>query len=348
MKLIVGWVAHSPALIADGFHSLSDLLTDGAVVLFSRWGQAEPDEEYPYGHHRYETLGTVILGTSLIVIASAIAWDSLVALWYQTHAPEPSGWAIVIAISSIVAKEWVFRFTLRVAKTIKSNLLEANAWHSRSDALSSLVVLVGVLATWWGYAWVELWTAVLVAILIGKMGVDLTWNASQDLVDRGIDIDSARDIEKLILDTPGVVDVHRLRSRKMANQIYLDVHIQVGSIVSVSEGHFVAEQVMERIHGDYDDVSDITVHVDYEEDFDDGITHQRLPDRQAIEAELQQLGIIPQRLQIHYLNQRVQLELFFQHYPEDWQQRQRALTDWQQQQPWLSRCETFSQVVNSS
>ena len=317
IKITFGWLVHSPALVADGFHSLSDLLTDIAVVVFSHWAQLAPDDDHPYGHHRYETLGTVILGTTLIVIASFIAWDSVIAIIENTHVPNPSLWAIAIATISIISKEWIFRYTLKAAKKVKSHLMEANAWHSRSDAFSSIVVLVGVVATWFGYAWIELLAAIGVAILIGYMGVKLTWNATQDLVDRGVEPEEAKAIQSTIQSTPGVVDVHMLRSRMMGNHIYLDVHIQVDQLSSVSEGHFVAENVMRNVNAEHDQVGDITVHVDHEEDTEDADMAASLPNRQFIQEMLSNNNILPQQLQIHYHHQRVMLDLYFVSLPDN-------------------------------
>ena len=336
LKITVGWISHSPALIADGFHSLSDLLTDFGVVFFSRLAQGAPDEDHPYGHHRYETLGTVILGTSLVVVASAIAWDNILSIIYGTHAPQASLLAVLIAIISIVGKEWVFRFTLKAAKRFQSKLLEANAWHSRSDALSSIVVLFGVIATWIGYGWLELVAAIIVALMIGKMGVMLTWNASQDLIDRGIAPQLVHDIEQTIRNTEGVVDVHMLRSRMMGNYAYLDVHIQVDGMVSVSEGHFISDQVVLAVKQAHDSVSDITVHVDCEKDLGElQNLIEELPNRQQIIQQLRDKGIFPARLQIHYLSQKIKLELFFEETPEDVQQIRLTLKQWLVDKLWL-------------
>ncbi len=342
VKMVTGWIVHSPALIADGFHSLSDLLTDAAVVLFSHWAQAAPDDEHPYGHHRYETLGTVILGTSLVVVASAIAWDSARALIYDTYQPTASGWAIIVALISIVSKEWIFRYTLRASKQIGSRLLEANAWHSRSDALSSIIVLFGVVATWFGYGWIELYAAIGVAVLIGKMGVTLTWNATQELIDRGVEPEEAKVIEQTIRETPGVLNVHMLRSRMMGNNIYLDVHIQVDHMVSVSEGHFISDQVMAKVQASHDHVSDITVHVDHEHDIDEFVEGNDIaeidvvPGREFVELQLARKNIIPARLQLHYSNDRVSIELFFDQEPEDLSAVKHVLDVWVKEKIWLS------------
>ncbi len=345
-KILVGWLVHSPALIADGFHSLSDLLTDVAVIVFSYWAQADPDKEHPYGHHRYETLGTVILGTTLIVVASVIAWDSILSLIYGSHAPNPSVLAIFIALISIVSKEWIFRYTILAAKRVKSNLLEANAWHSRSDAFSSVIVLFGVIATWFGYGWFELYAAIAVALLIGKMGVTLTWNASQELIDRGIDPEEAEEIKTIIEATAGVVDVHMLRSRIMGNHIFLDVHIQVESTISVSEGHFISERVVQQIQSERDDVSDITVHVDHEEDFHEDheqekthtikkMTAQHLPERKVIEKELINYNIKPNHLQLHYVGNQINIDLIYKKEPKELARMKTILDDLIEQKEWL-------------
>lgn len=344
LKIQVGWLVHSPALVADGIHSLSDLVTDFGVLFFSHLAQDAPDADHPYGHYRYETLGTVILGTSLVVVASAIAWDSVLSLLNGIHTPKASWLAISIAIISIVSKEWIYRFTLKAAKTLNSKLLEANAWHSRSDALSSIVVLFGVIATWFGYPWVESLAAIIVAIFIGKIGVKLTWNASQDLVDRGMDVQSVNEIKKIISETPGVVDVHMLRSRMMGNHAYVDVHIQVGAIITVSEGHYIAEQVLQRVKGLHDDVSDITVHVDYEEDQHESVETVTLPCRAQFEQVLKQRGIEPDKLQIHYLSNKLQCELFFWQTPERIPSIRQKLDEWLAEEEWFESYELYQKI----
>ena len=333
VKLVAGWLVHSPALVADGFHSLSDLLTDFGVLFFSHWAQHGPDDDHPYGHHRYETLGTVILGTSLVVVASFIAWDSLLSMIYGTHSPQASWVAIAVALVSIVSKEWIFRFTYSKAKEFNSQLLEANAWHSRSDAWSSIVVLLGVGATWFGYPWVELLAAIIVALMIGKMGVGLTWNATQDLVDRGLEPKEIEEIRQTIESTEGVIDAHMLRTRRMGNQVFLDVHIRVAAKLTVSEGHFIAEKVELAVQ-QHDQISDATVHVDYQKNEPTASTLLALPGRSQITKTLAALSVEPERLQVHYLNDQLVLELFFQSKPED--TLKKALADLHQQEQWLA------------
>lgn len=311
IKVGFGWMTHSPALVADGFHSFSDLLTDVGVVLFSGWAKQAPDEDHPYGHRRFETLGTVILGTTLIVVATAIAWDSLRAFFYPTYLPQPSVAALVVTVVSIISKEWIFRVTFAASKRLKSKLLEANAWHSRSDAYSSVVVLLGVGATWLGFPWVELVAAIVVALMIGKMGVELTWNASQDLMDRAIPPEEIEKICQMIEGVPGVIHAHELRSRMMGSEVYIDVHIQVAPFISVSEGHYIADQVSVAVKNGFDAVTDVIVHVDTEEDNDSKEPKVMFPNRKMIVEALKAHSMQPQSVKIHYHQNGVYLDLMF-------------------------------------
>src|SRR5690554_3781260 len=150
LKLVAGLLVGSAALIADAIHSFSDLVTDGFVLAATHFGRQAPDDDHPYGHGRIETLATLVLGSVLIFVAGGIAWASLIRLWAGDPIPAPGIWAIGIALLALVAKEWIYHYTLRVARRVKSRLLEANAWHSRTDALSTVVVLVGLLAAQFG------------------------------------------------------------------------------------------------------------------------------------------------------------------------------------------------------
>ncbi|TVP88680.1 MAG: cation transporter [Pseudomonadaceae bacterium] len=312
VKLAVGLWVRSPALIADGIHSLSDLLTDGFVLVINRISHAEPDTNHPYGHARFETVGTVLLGMVLLLVGVGLAWDNISRLLSDEPVAVASIWAIAAAALSLLSKEALYRYGLHWANKLDSDLLKANAWHSRSDALSSLVVLFGVLATWFGYAWVEAWAALLVAALIGKMGAQLGWDALQQLADRGLDEEQQQAIEQCILGVPGVVSVHALRSRHMGNEYFIDVHIQVGNYISVSEGHQISDWVMRRLKREFSRLGDITLHIDPE---DDASPPRRslAPLRPDIERALASYPALAAntRMQIHYHRQQVMLELFF-------------------------------------
>lgn len=325
VKLVIGVWVRSPALIADGIHSLSDLLTDGFVLVINRISHAEPDSNHPYGHARFETVGTVLLGMVLVLVGVGLAWDNISRLLSDEPVAQASIWAIAAAVLSLLSKEALYRYGLYWAKRLNSDLLMANAWHSRSDALSSLVVLFGVLATWFGYAWVEAWAALLVAALIGKMGAQLGWNALHELADRGLDKKQQKAIETCILEVPGVVSVHALRSRHMGNEYFIDVHIQVENYISVSEGHQISDWVMRRLMREFPRLGDITLHIDPEDD-ETPFSRRLAPLRPDILTALDAYPALADsdRVQIHYHRQQVLLELFFKRLPDDNCQRAAA------------------------
>ncbi|MEC9304558.1 MAG: cation diffusion facilitator family transporter, partial [Pseudomonadota bacterium] len=166
IKVAVGFFVGSAALIADGIHSLSDLVTDGFVLAAIHYGRQEPDNDHHYGHGRIETLTTLLLGSVLIFVAGGIAWSSVDRLLSGTEVGAPGALAIVIAILALISKEWIFRYTMRVAKRLKSKLLEANAWHSRSDALSTAVVLVALVGAQFGLGWLDAVAAIIVGLMV--------------------------------------------------------------------------------------------------------------------------------------------------------------------------------------
>ncbi|MGO2415004.1 MAG: cation diffusion facilitator family transporter, partial [Cobetia crustatorum] len=189
-KLIIGKMVGSQALIADGIHSLSDLVTDAFVLVATHYGRQAPDHSHPWGHERIETLGTLVLGSLLLAVAGAIGWEGILRSWALIFgtltAPLPGVLGIGIAVISLIGKEWIFRATLKVAHRQKSKLLEANAWHSRSDALSTVAVLVGLIGTQLGAGWLDGIAAIVVGVMVGKIGVSLAWEASRELIDTAL------------------------------------------------------------------------------------------------------------------------------------------------------------------
>jgi len=265
LKIGFGWLGQSHALIADGFHSLSDLLTDGLVFYASYHGSQEADEEHPYGHARFETLATVILGAILIGVAGAIIWDAISRFFSDqtlTH-----GWLIlVVAAVSVASKEVLFHLTMRTAKETNSDLLKANAWHHRSDAISSLVVLLGVGLEMAGFKYFDSIAALVVGLMVVKIGFDLVLEASKELVDTALDADKVEQIKQVILSVSGVQELHFLRTRKMGSAAFVDVHILVEPMISVSEGHLISESVRLSLMNDVEDIGEVMVHIDPEDD----------------------------------------------------------------------------------
>jgi Co/Zn/Cd efflux system component len=180
VKVIVGLLVGSAALVADGIHSLSDLITDGFVFAAIHYGRQGPDKDHHYGHGRIETLTTLLLGSVLIFVAGGIAWSSIERLFSGTQINAPGLAAIAITLAALISKEWIFRYTMKVARRVQSKLLEANAWHSRSDALSTAVVLVALIGAQFGLGWLDAVAAIIVGLLVGKVGWYLLWVSARN------------------------------------------------------------------------------------------------------------------------------------------------------------------------
>jgi cation diffusion facilitator family transporter len=265
IKILGGIFFRSHALVADGIHSLSDLLTDIMVIFASKYGSRDADITHPYGHQRIETAATLFLALLLILAGICISWDSfndLLKHFYKQPAPS----ALLIAAISIFANEALFHYTKQIGLRIKSDLVIANAWHHRSDALSSVVVLFGLLGSLLGFIYLDAIAAVIVGLLIIKMGLEYGINCLKELIDTAIDPELFACIEKAILSITGVKKIHQLRSRSMGRDVFIDVHIQVSPYISVSEGHYIAQHVHHFLVENIEQLKDVTVHVDPEDD----------------------------------------------------------------------------------
>ena len=265
-KVLFGWLGHSSALMADGIHSFSDLLTDFLVILAAKFSHHEADEDHPYGHERIETAATVALSVLLMVVGLAIIIDAVHQLWFHVSSHKPDTYVLWIAVFSVIVNEGIYHYTKAVAKRVKSDMLYANALHSRSDAASSLVVLVGVGGSLLGIAWLDAAAAIVVGAMIIKMGATIGWQNIRELVDTGVDEAVLESIRQHILNVPGIQAIHQLRTRKMAGHILIDVHVIVPPYISVSEGHHIGDQVLVTLYREVDNVQDVTVHVDSEDD----------------------------------------------------------------------------------
>lgn len=266
LKIVFGWLGQSHALVADGIHSLSDLLTDALVYFAAHHGSKDADEDHPYGHARFETLATVILGAILVAVAGAIIWDAVVRVLNDDAQLAPSWIVLLVAAVSILSKEVLFRQTLAIAKKTKSNLMKANAWHHRSDAISSLVVLIGVAIEMAGYQYFDAIAALIVGLMVAKIGFELVNDASKELVDTAVEPELVEDVKKTILRVNGVRELHFLRTRRMGGKALVDVHIIVEPKISVSEGHLISETVRLGLLKDIENVSEVMVHIDPEDD----------------------------------------------------------------------------------
>ncbi len=315
-QLVIGWAAHSQSLVAHGLHSFSDLLSDFLVIYASRQSAHPADAAHPYGHARIETAATLILGVSLTLIGGGILWESGMRLQHIEALPAVELSALWVAIATVVSKEGLYRYLIRVAERLRSQLLIANALHTRADAASALVVVVGIGGALLGWSFLDLLAAALMGFMILRMGVGLAWGAIKELIDTGLDERQVASIRDCLLATPGVRGLHQLRTRRMAHQALVDAHVQVDSRISVSEGHRIAESARVRVLRAHPEVLDVLVHIDPEDDMAPDSASFRLPGRDALLQELEPIlaGLpTPAKIVLHYLNGQVEVEVFLSH-----------------------------------
>jgi cation diffusion facilitator family transporter len=312
-QIAIGVVGHSQALVADGFHTLSDLVADFVVLFALLHGRKGADEEHPYGHARIETAVTLILGILLFAVGVGIAINAALKLARGQVFVTPSTITLWIALGTLGAKELLYQYTIRVARRFDSNMLRASAWHHRSDAISSLVVVVGIGGTLMGMATLDSVAAIVVAAMIVKIGVEFAWKALRELVDTGLSHQELESVRSAILSIDGVQALHMLRTRHVGEQVLADVHIIVDDQLSVSEGHQIGEAVRAKLIDTFP-ITDVTVHIDTEED----VGHpscEGLPLREEVLRRLQRyFAEIPQahrieRITLHYAGGRIVAEL---------------------------------------
>ena len=314
-KVVVGISAGSQALVADGVHSFSDLATDFLVLFAAKHAHREADTEHPYGHGRIETVATVVLGVALALVAVGIAYDAMRRLLDHDLLMHPGWLALVVAVISVLSKEAIYQYTARAARRLRSKMLLANAWHSRSDAISSIIVVIGVLGSMAGYPYLDAVAAIAVALMIAKIGWDLLWKSLQELIDSALDPEQVEAIRKTIMSVDGVRSCHMLRTRHSGSDALVDVHILVDPALSVSEGHQIGEAVRWRLIKTVEEVSDVTVHIDPEDD-QRASSCADLPLRDEILRQLEQqwqpldIGERLDKVVLHYLDGQVHIDVF--------------------------------------
>lgn len=269
LKFVFGIVGHSQALVADAAHSLSDLGTDLALLLGVRYWTAPADEDHPYGHYRIETMVSAAIGLFLAAAAVGIAYRALTSI--HDAAATPPGWiAFAGAVISIVLKELLYRWTLAAGRRIRSSALTANAWHHRSDALSSLPVALAVMVAIYFPDWsfVDQVGALLVTVFLFHAAWRITFNALGELTDRSAPSEDRSRIFELSRAIDGVKDVHALRTRLSGGGTQVDLHVLVDGTLSVMKGHQIAGAVKSRLLAEGPGVMDVVVHI---EPFEEGI-----------------------------------------------------------------------------
>ena len=309
-QVVIGYFARSQALIADGVHSLSDLMADGVVLFATRHSHAAADEEHPYGHARFETAASLAIGLILLATGLGMVWSAGTKLHAGVGMDAVHPVALAIALMTLAAKETLFRYMRLIGERLKSSMLIANAWHARADAASSLVVAVGISANLMGYHSMDAVAAIIVGFMIAKAGWDFSVEAFHSLTDHALDPEEIKRIRSTTMAVNGVLDIHELRTRRMGDWAVIDMHVEVDSHLTVSEGHYIAERISEVVRATHR-VAECTVHIDP--------IHARrvarlleLPPRPDVLLQVLPLLPAPATLRLHYLDTGLEVEVELQ------------------------------------
>ncbi len=263
LKITIGKITGSQALIADGVHSFSDLVTDTAILIGSRYWTAPADKEHPYGHGRFETLTNIFIGVILAIVGIGIGWDSINSIGNEAKT-NPGMLAFGAAVASILVKEILYRWTVVQAKKINSRALHANAWHHRSDALSSLPVAIAVIANYFvpDLHYLDQVAALLVTAMILKAAFEILWPAIMEITEAEADSDIEKKIQQYASENSDIREVHAIRSRRTGSSILLDFHLLVDPDMSVDKAHEITEDFKSHILKQLDEVVDVIIHIE--------------------------------------------------------------------------------------
>lgn len=268
LKFAAGILGHSAAMVADAVHSLSDFLTDIVVIAFVRLSSKPADKDHDYGHGKYETIATSIIGMALIVVAVMLGWNGIDKIIYVIQGNKlesPSIIALVAAIVSILLKEWVFRITRKVALEVNSQALEANAWHHRSDALSSVGTTIGIGgAVMLGSNWAVLdpIAAVVVSVLIFITAFRLLRQASGELLEESLPKETEDKIEEIVYRDTLVRDIHNLHTRRIGSIIAIEMHLRLPGDITLTESHCHASEIERSLRDEFGDNTHIMLHIE--------------------------------------------------------------------------------------
>lgn len=274
-QIIAGLLAGSFGLIADGIHTLSDLVADFVVLLAARHSRLGADDDHHYGHARFENAASLVLGVLLLAVGLWMIGSAIEKFSAADGVPQVGAIALWVAGIALVAKESLFRYMLAVARRVGSSMLIANAWHARSDALSSLVVGIGIIGNLMGYPLLDPVAALIVGGMVGKMGWDFSKSAFDDLTDRAISDEEVAAIRQTLASTPGVEGVHDLRTRRMGDLAVIDVHIEVDPELNVRCAHDIGESARQRVLANLR-VASVMVHIDPRGEAEDFVDMQKL------------------------------------------------------------------------
>lgn len=262
IKIFAGIVGKSSAMVADGLHSASDIISSIGVLIGNKIADTPNDENHNYGHEKAETLVSFLLSILLILVSLKIGFDAIVSLLNLSRVQVPTALPLVMSIVSIVIKEYQYRITIKVAKKINSPSLKADAWHHRSDAFSSIAAFIGIGGAMLGFKALDPIASIVVALFVAKVGFDILKDSANELMDYSIEGDREKQIVKITEETEGVINLGEIRTRKHGATAYVDLTICVNRDLTVYEGHEIATKLEKRIIKDMQFVKGITVHVE--------------------------------------------------------------------------------------
>ncbi|MCB2186813.1 MAG: cation diffusion facilitator family transporter [Deltaproteobacteria bacterium] len=263
LKFLAGIYGHSQAMIADAVHSVSDFITDAVVLVGLAAGRAAPDDRHPFGHGKIETLSSTVVGLALLAVAVFLGVESGSDIYHHRQT-NPTWLALAGAAVSILIKEILYQYTVIVGRRIKSPAVVANAWHHRSDALSSVAVFIGLLGAQIRPEWhiLDAYAALVVSFFIFKVGVDVLWASLKEIVDTAPDSETQAHIENCITSVSGVMEYHDLKVRSSGGLLQIQVHVLVNGGLTVAQGHEIAKNVEHCILDRVEDSGQVLVHVD--------------------------------------------------------------------------------------
>ena len=264
LKMVVGVMYGSRALVSDAFHSFSDFFTDAIIILGSHFWSRPPDAEHPYGHRRLETIVSIVVGTLLAAAGIGIGWNAVHALMHNATVVPPGWVAFWIAVLSIVSKEWLYHWTVAVGKRTKSLALVANAWHHRSDALSSIPVALAIAGSriFPALSFLDSLGAILVSLLLVQVAYRIVRPAFDELLESGAPSELAKEIETVARGVEGVKDVHSVRTRYFGSQLMVDMHVLVDPRLTVQEGHAISSEVCKALHVHTSEIIEVLNHIE--------------------------------------------------------------------------------------
>lgn len=268
IKFIAGILGHSAAMLADAVHSLSDFVTDIIVLVFIHISGKPQDKDHDYGHGKYETLATTLIGLALLMVSGGILYNGaakIIRWWNGEALAAPGTLAFWVALLSVVIKESIYRYTTAKARKFNSQALEANAWHHRSDALSSIGTAIGIGgAIFLGHRWTVLdpLASIVVGLFIVKVSFELLGNSIGDLTERSLPDCIEKEIICLVSALPGVVEPHNLRTRRLGNHYAIELHIRMDGDITLREAHDKASEVEHLLRDHYGKETHVAVHVE--------------------------------------------------------------------------------------